>query len=755
MDSRVTDADPAVAGDLVDEPDTYQHDPDLLEAEAVGDDPLLACLEYIAREAGKPVSRRAVLSGLPLRNGRLTVDLVPRAAARLGLKVQLVERSIARVPSLVVPFIVLFNNGDACVVVRKQSRARRARVVYPLLSDKAKPVWMARLEREASGYLFYVTVEEAAEGSATEQQPTGRQRGHWLWSAVFKFWPSWLQIVLAALVVNLLGLAFPLFVMNVYDRVIPNLAIPTLVALAAGVVLAVFFDFLLKQMRTVVLDQTGRRVDMRVAADLFQHALGIAMSQQTASSGAVANQIRDFETVRDFFTSSSIIAVTDLLFIGVFIAVLWLIAGPIALVPLLAVPLVLLVSLFIQLPLARSVKRTQAQAARRHSILVESLIGLESIKAVSGESVMQSRWEEAVAATARANSSTKFWSTFAANFTGTVQQAVGIIIIFWGVFLVAGGELTVGGLIAANILSGRVLVPLGNIAQTFARAQQSFAAMRSLTTFMNLDEERHDAIVSGQMVERGEIEFRDVTFAYPGASAETLKDISLSIKPGERVGIIGRVGSGKTTIGRMLAGLFAADKGVILVDGVDIRHYEPAELRAGVGFVSQDPELFLGTLRENIILGKPNASESEIAEAVNISGVQGFSAVHPLGLNMPIGERGRGLSGGQRQAVALARMLLRRPKVLFLDEPSSAMDTNTELALINHLRESLGDDDTLIVSTHRNSFLELVDRLIVIEGGGLVADGPKDVVLDALKNRKFRAPSADGESADGDEGVES
>lgn len=755
MDSRVTDANPATAGNILDEPDTYQHDPDLLEAEAVGDDPLLACLEYIAREAGKPVSRRAVLNGLPLRNGRLTVDLVPRAAARLGLKVQLVERSIARVPSLVVPFIVLFNNGDACVVVRKQSRARRARVVYPLLSDKAKPVWMARLEREASGYLFYVTVEEATDGQATEQQPTGRRRGHWLWSAVFKFWPSWLQIVLAALVVNLLGLAFPLFVMNVYDRVIPNLAIPTLVALAAGVALAVFFDFLLKQMRTVVLDQTGRRVDMRVAADLFQHALGIAMSQQTASSGAVANQIRDFETVRDFFTSSSIIAATDLLFIGVFIAVLWLIAGPIALVPLLAVPLVLLVSLFIQLPLARSVKRTQAQAARRHSILVESLIGLESIKAVSGEGVMQSRWEEAVAATARANSSTKFWSTFAANFTGTVQQAVGIIIIFWGVFLVAGGELTVGGLIAANILSGRVLVPLGNIAQTFARAQQSFAAMRSLTAFMDLDEERHEAIVSGQTVERGEIEFRDVSFAYPGASAETLKEISLSIKPGERVGVIGRVGSGKTTIGRMLAGLFPADKGVILVDGVDIRHYEPAELRAGVGFVSQDPELFLGTLRENIILGKPNANEHEIAEAVRISGVQGFSAVHPLGLNMPIGERGRGLSGGQRQAVALARMLLRRPKVLFLDEPSSAMDTNTEITLINHLRESLGEEDTLIVSTHRNSFLELVDRLIVIEGGGLVADGPKDVVLDALKNRKFRAEAPEDDSSADSDGADS
>ncbi len=727
-------------------------DPALLETESTNDDPLLACLEYIAREAGKPVSRRATLSGLPLKDDRLTVDLVPRAAERLGLKVQLVERSIADVPSLVVPFIVLFDNGDACVVVRKQGRARRAKVVFPLLSDKPKPIRMTQLKKDASGYLYYVTVDDNAVENDQTRPNVSKRRGHWLWSSVLRFWPSWLQIVVAALVINMLGLAFPLFVMNVYDRVIPNLAIPTLVALAAGVALAVFFDLVLKQLRAVVLDRTGRRVDMRVAADLFQHALGISMSAQTGSAGAVANQIREFETVRDFFTSSSIIAVTDLLFIGVFISILWLIAGPIALVPLLAVPLVLLVTLFIQIPLARSVQATQAQATRRHSILVESLIGVEAIKSVAGEGVMQRRWEDAVASTARANSSTKFWSSFAANFTATVQQTVGIVIIFWGVFLVSAGELTVGGLIAANILAGRVLAPLGSIAQTFARAQQSFVALRGLTAFMNLGEERQGAIVSGQQVERGEVEFRDVTFTYPGGNGETLKDVSLKITPGEKVGIIGRVGSGKTTIGKLMAGFYPADKGTILVDAIDIRHYEQAELRAAIGFVSQDPELFIGTLRENIILGRPNATDAEVARAVEVSGVSAFSATHPLGLNMPIGERGRGLSGGQRQAVSLARMLLRRPKFLFLDEPSSSMDTNTELALIEHLRGQLGEGDTLVACSHRNSFLELVDRLVVIEGGKIVADGPKDLVLDALRNQRFKAdpvavennPASDG-----------
>jgi ATP-binding cassette, subfamily C, bacterial LapB len=748
MDARVKTPGDGVSQQPESRRGFFQDGEDTTGPATDGDDPLLACLEFIARQYGKPVSRAAAVAGLPLRRGRLTVDLAPRAASRLGLNVRLVERDVAQVPGLVIPFIVLFRNGDACVVVGKQRR--RVRVVFPQVSDKARHVALSQIEKDASGHLFYVTgAADEDGGRGAKSARTGlADRGHWLWSAVWRFWPSWVQIVVAALVINLLGLAFPLFIMNVYDRVIPNLAIPTLVALAAGVGIAVLFDFVLKQLRAVVLDQTGRRVDMKVASRLFEHALGISMAEKPGSSGAIANQIREFELVRDFFTSSSIIAITDLLFIGVFIGVLWLIAGPIALVPLLAVPIVLAVTLFVQIPLARSVALTQQQGARRHGILVESLVGIETIKAVAGEGVMQRKWEEAVAATARANSSTRFWSSFANYFTLTVQQAVGIVVIFWGVFLVADGTITVGALIAANILGGRVLAPLGSIAQTFARAQQAFAAMRGLNAFMNLKEERPGAIGSGQRVEHGAIAFRDVHFAYPGAGVDTLRGVTFSIAPGERVGIIGRVGSGKTTLGRLMAGFYETDKGSVLVDGVDIRHFEPAELRNGVGFVSQDSELFTGTLRDNIVLGNPLAGEDEIARAVRASGVESFSATHQLGLAMPIGERGRGLSGGQRQAVALARMLLRRPKVLFLDEPSSAMDTNTESVLIEQLRTTLGADETLIVCTHRGSFLDIVDRLLVVEGGRIVADGPKQAVLDALRGQALRRDGSAGSEGD-------
>jgi len=707
------------------------------------DDPLLACLEFVARELGRPFSQAAVLGGLPLKGDHLNVDLFPRAAERVGLRAKLVERAASRVPGIVVPYIVLFENGDAGVIVRKQADKNQASIVFPAVSNDARNVSLRELDTEASGYVIYITCDDNATGAryAGRGPDSDAQASHWLWSRVRQFWPSWAQIVCAALVINILGLALPLFVMNVYDRVIPNLAIPTLWALAAGVILALFFDFSLKQLRAIVLDRTGRRVDMSVTASLFEHALGVSMAERTEASGAIANQIREFELVRDFFTSSSIIAVTDLLFIGVFIAVLWTIVGPIAWVPLIAVPLVICATLVIQLPLSRAVWATQAEASRRHSILVESLIGAETIKAIGGEGVMQRRWEDAVAATARTNSATKFWSSLAMYFTALVQQGVSVLIIVWGVFLVAAGEISIGGLIAANILAGRVLAPLGNIAMTLARAQQAFAALAGITAFMSLGRDQAGEISEGRAVQGGDVEFKKVGFSYPGAHAEALSKVSFTIREGERVGIVGRIGSGKTTVGKLLVGLYLAEKGSVNVDGVNVRRYEPADLRAGVTYLAQDPELFAGTLRDNIILGKPNADEQEIAVATRISGVDAFTADHPLGLTMQIGERGRGLSGGQQQAITIARTLLRKPRVLFLDEPASAMDTGTEAELIRALRDGLDPEQTLIMCTHRISVLDLVDRLIVLDNGKVMADGPKAEVIKALQGTPGKSAS--------------
>ncbi|MEM7425830.1 MAG: type I secretion system permease/ATPase [Pseudomonadota bacterium] len=706
------------------------------------DDPLLSSLEYLCGHYGKPFSRAAAVSGLPLTDGRLSAGLFGRAADRLGLKTRLLKRKISRVPALVAPFIVLLDDGVAAVVVRKFARGKKLSVVFPTVSRNAKTLKTAELEKDATGYVFYIAPADEAQRDEFQMAERKRARGHWFWASARQFWPSWIQIVIAAFAINILGLALPLFVMNVYDRVIPNLAIPTLWALATGVVIALFVDFLLKQLRSLVLDQTGRRVDMKVASTLFEHALDLKMGARRGPAGYVANQIREFETVRDFFTSSSFVALTDLLFIGLFIFVLWVIVGPIAFVPLAAVPLVIIATLFIQIPLGRTVKDSQAELARRHSILIEGLVGIEAIKAVGGEGVMQRRWESAVAASARASSWTRVWSSIAIYFTATVQQAVSVVMIVWGVYLVATGDITVGGLIAANILGGRVLAPLGNIAQTLVRAQQAMGAMTGLNAFMKLPGERHNALQGGEQVRDGEIEFRNVNFTYEGASAPALDDVSFRVLPGERVGIIGKVGSGKTTIGKMMAGFYEPDDGALLVDGVEIRRFHPADLRSGVGFLSQDPELFAGSIRDNIVLGNPGAGEQEVASAARLAGVDTFTAASPEGLAREVGERGRALSGGQRQAVALARMLIRQPRVLFLDEPSNAMDTSTEGVLIERLGSLRGGTQTLIVCTHRHSMLRLVDRLIVIDEGRIVADGPADEVLSRLQANSGRTGSS-------------
>lgn len=708
-----------------------------LHAAAISD-PLLDCLDFLAREHGRPFSRAGILSGLPVTADRLTVDLFDRAARRVGLSSKLLERSVTRVPGIVAPFVVLLQSGDACIVARKDSDTNQVLVVFPSVSDDRIAMDIGALEQEASGYVIYVTAESRDPVTARRDADSSK-KAHWLWPAVLRFWPAWIQVLCAALIINVLALASPLFIMNVYDRVIPTLAIPTLWALAAGVVIAIVFDFILKQVRSHVLDRTSRRVDMKVSSTIFEHALAIPMAKRPVTVGGFANQIREFESVREFFTSASVVAATDFLFIGVFILVLWLIVGPLAFVALGAVPVVIVITLLAQIPLVKSVRKTQMKAARRHSILVESLAGAETIKTVGGEGVMQRRFEDAIASAARTDSTTKFWSTFTVNMTGMIQQAVSIITVVWGVFLISSGEISIGALIAANILSSRVLAPLGNIAQTMMRAQQAFEAVRGLTQLMDIESERTSEIASGLTIERGDIVFENVDFSYPEATLPALRNLSFSIKSGEAVGFAGRIGSGKTTIGKILAGLHTADDGKILIDGIDIQQYDPAELRRAIGFLSQEPELFAGSLRENILLGKPTASEEEIAEALHLSGVDTFANTHPLGLNLPVGERGRGLSGGQRQAVSLARLMLRKPKILFLDEPSSAMDGGFENALVAKLREYIAGGRTLIVCAHRGAMTELIDRLVILEKGSVVGDGPKSTVVRALREQQVKA----------------
>ncbi len=695
-------------------------------------DPLLGCLAILANHFSLPFSAGTALAGLPMETARLTPDLAVRAAAALGLDAAVRNHPPSKTPAVVAPFIAMLGE-DAVVVEHIDHKAGLASVAAPAPGGALRQrLRLDDLDNRSSGAVIYATRTDRRQLYDQTVREDAGFGGSVFWRVVLGYWPSWVMVVIAALMINLLGLASPLFIMNVYDRVIPNLAIPTLWALVVGVVIALAFDAILKQLRAGLLDQTGRRVDMRVGASLFQHVIAVKMEKLPAGSGGLANTIREFETVRDFFTSASIIALTDFLFIGVFVMVLFLIVGPLAWVPLIAVPAVLILTLLIRVPMRAAIADTMKQVSNRQSLLVESLTGLEAIRAVAGEGKRQRDWESAVAASAKSASRSKFWSALASNATYLVTQSVSIITITWGVFLVIEGQITIGALIAANILGGRVLAPLGNIAQTLARSSQAFQSMRNISALMALPTEDTVADAGDAEVRAGGIEFQSATFSYPNAAMPALRDFNLAIRPGDRVGIVGSIGAGKSTIGRLLAGLYEPTEGKLLIDGIDIHQYNRRTLRSAIAYCSQEPVLFAGSIRDNIAMGHTLPSDDDIAFAARVAGVELFANQLPDGLMTQVSERGGNLSGGQRQAIAIARNLVRRPKVLFLDEPTSAMDARTEAQFLQGLLEFSGPDRTLIIATHKASVLQIVNRMVVIDAGRVALAGPTDKVLEKL-----------------------
>lgn len=704
-------------------------------------DPLTDALLYLAAHHGRALSRTALLTGLPITDARLSVQLFERAALRAGLEVEAVKRSISEIPALVLPAVLVLRDGTTRILLEHHEDARQAKVVDPSAKADALP---KPLGADAAKYLGYAFLARPASAADARTVAAGDlPKSHWFWSVVKRFWPNYAHVAIAAFLVNVLALATPLYIMNVYDRVIPNGAIASLTALSIGLLIAIIFDFVLRTVRSRIIDMTGKKLDVVLSAQIFEHVLSVKMAQRPTSVGILANQLRDFDSVREFFTSGSVVSAVDLLFAVLFVAVLYLIAGPLAWIPLLMLPTMIILGLLLQRPLDRAMKKLQAESAARHGVLVESLSGIETVRATGAEARMQTAWERSVAATARSGEDVHFWASLALTSANTAQQMTTLLMIVVGVFLILDGKLSVGALVAATMLAGRVLAPIAGIAAVMTRATQTFASLKAIDRVMSLDRERplQRTYVTRRVAE-GRIAFENVSFRYPTASENALEKISFKIAPGERVGIIGRVGSGKTTIGRLLDGFYEPLEGSILIDGVDVRQYDPADLRTGIGFALQDTDLFFGKLRDNIALGKPAATDAEIVAAARLAGVEGFIAGHPLGYDMPIAEGGRSLSGGQKQAIGLARVLIRQPKVLFLDEPTAHFDVRSEADFIERLKALASRDMTIIVSTHRLSLLSLVDRLLLFDKGRLVADGPRDQVIAKLQGAaKSQPPS--------------
>jgi len=692
---------------------------------------LLWAIGIVAGLFGRPVSREAVLAGLPVTDGTITPSLFPRAAANAGLVTEPDKRSLASIPNLVLPAVLFLRDGTAVILQHQSAEIGRARVLEPEgeAAPRMRDLAIAALEAAYSGYCFLVKPAES--GPRREETPV--ERPHWFWSTLAQFASNYAHIALASLLINLLALAFPLFVMNVYDRVLPNGATASLAALSIGVFIALCFDFGLRAARSKMIDLTGKQVDMTLAARLFAHVIGMKMAFRPTSPGVTANQIREFESVREFFTSSTVISASDFLFAIVFIVVMFVIVGPLAWVPLLLVPVTIALGFGLQRPLDRAIATTQAESAARHGILVESLATMETIRALGAENRVQSWWERSVAATARASEAVHHWSSLTLNLTNFAQSLASLLIVVWGVMLVLDNRITTGALVAATMLSGRVFAPIANLAAVVMRGARTMHTLRAVDRLMALPVEREPGrSFVARKVSQGSVTFEQVSFRYPQGDVDALSQVSFTVVPGERIGIVGRIGSGKTTVGRLLAGFYEPSAGRVLVDGVDLRQYDPVDLRLGVGFGLQETLLFSGTLRDNIAFGRPGASDEEIIAASRLAGVEAFIGRAADGYDMRILEGGANLSGGQRQSVALARVLLRQPRILFLDEPTSALDLRSEAGFVERL-SGLPRDVTVILSTHRVSLLRMVDRLIVFDAGRVVADGPRAQVLAQLQ----------------------
>ena len=696
-------------------------------------DDVLDCLAHIAAVYDRPSSPTVIRAGLSLtEDGRLPFHQAEAALDQLGLGCEPVVRPLAKWRKKHLPALLKLANGRAVVLLDIEGDD-----VKLFIPGRAETLWTPRdaLQDVFVGDAIAVWPDHRKE-RATELSWDQQAKKHWFWQEVWRVRKSFGFVIAAATIINLLAFALPLFTMNVYDRIIPNKATSSLWVLALGVAMAFAMDFSLRIARARLIDETGRRLDARLSQKLFEKLLNIPLASRKGSTGAFVRRVSEFEQVRDFFASTTVVLVVDLAFLFLFLALITLIAGWLALVPLVAMAIMGTAGFALQKAMGKASLEAQADAGLQHTALVEAVGGLETLKACRAEGRMLGRWQRYSEMSAETQEKLRRLTTISVNLASLCQQTTSISLIIGGFYLFNAGIISMGAIIAVVMLAGRSLAPVGQFAFLFTRARQAFTTLEGLQGMMELDDERQGGARSIlPQIRNGDIALEHASFSYPESSLPALNDISLRIAHGERIGIIGRVASGKSTLGRLLCGLYQPTDGAIRIDGLDSRQYHAHEIRSAFRFVGQDAVLFSGSIRENLMLGAQEADERRLIDALAKSGAGHFFAGDAGGFDMQVGERGSRLSGGQRSFLVLARALVEPSRMLFLDEPTGAMDSGTETMFIEHLKKALMPKQTLVVSTHRNAMLSLVDRLIVIDGGRIVADGPKDKVLSSLAGK--------------------
>lgn len=698
------------------------------------DDPLTRCLVILTRYFHNPMSAQTLTAGLPLEDMRLTPELFLRAAARAGLSARVVKRPLEEISSMTLPAVLLLKDGKACVVAERDENLGWV-LIQPESNGGTMVLSTAELAEQYDGFTIFSRPSFKFDARSEDQTiPRGQ---HWFWSVFTRAWPLYAEVLIATFLTNIFALVTPLFVMNVYDRVVPNMAFETLWVLSIGALIVFLFDFVMRTLRGYFLDVAGKQIDVILSASIFEKVLGLKSAVRPRSVGSLACNLQEFEMFRDFITSATITAVIDLPFVLLFLGIIFWLGGPTVVVPILAMPIIVGIGMALQRPLQQIIQQTFRVSSQKQATLIETLTGMDTIKAVGAEGYEQRKWEKIIGEQNRLGLSSRILTGAIVNQSSFFQQLAYIAVVVVGVYLIADRSLTTGGLIACALLTNRVLAPLSQVASLITRYYQAKQALAGIDNIMNLPVERP---AGKSFVHRpgfrGDIEFRNVTFSYPEQEVAALTNVSFHIRAGERVGIIGRIGSGKTTIEKLLLGLYDPSQGSIWIDGIDLQQIDPADLRHNIGYVPQDVMLFYGTVRDNIVLGAPYVDDAAMLRAAEVAGVSEFVNRHPRGFEMMVGERGEGLSGGQRQSIANARALLLEPPVLVLDEPSNSLDNRSEENFKTKLTEQL-NGRTLILVTHRASLLTMVDRLIVMDGGRIIADGPKGQVMEALSGGKL------------------
>ncbi|WP_107698469.1 type I secretion system permease/ATPase [Campylobacter concisus] len=705
-------------------------------------DELLQCLVIFTKLHNNPYSADALTIGLPVKDGdeielfslKSSRSLFSRAASRAGFASTLVRKDLEQISPLVLPCILMLRGKKACILQSFSKDKKTANIITPELSTGTSTIEISKLKEEYLGYAYYLKREFVPEDtSSTKLIDAGND--HWFWGTLKRSKKIYFDVVLASFIINLFVLASPLFTMNVYDRVVPNNAVETLWVLALGVSVVYGIDLFLKFVRSYFLEIAGKKSDIIMSSILFERVMDMKFSNKPKSVGSFASNLKEFDTVRNFFSSASLAAIVDLPFAIIFLVVTYFIGSYIVLVPIVIMMAILCYTFFIKDPLQNAIKSTFEASAVKNGILIESLSSLETIKTLGASGHVQWNWEEATGEIANRSIKSKIITTSITTVTSFLVQLNTIAIIVLGVYMIQDTHLTMGGLIAAVMLSSRAIAPMGQVASLAANFEQTKTAYQSLSKIMQMPVERPEG---KKFVRRnsfdGKIEFKNVSFTYPDTTKGSLDRINFVIQPGEKVGIIGKNGSGKTTLQKLILGLYSPTEGSVLIDGIDINQIDPADLRRNIGYVPQDVVLFKGTVRENIVQKAPYVDDIQIIKAAKVSGVDEYVNAHPLGFDMPVFERGDGISGGQRQSIAVARAFLLDSPIILLDEPTNSLDNTVENKLKINLKTNTANKTMLLV-THRTSMLDLVDRLIVMDNGKILLDGSRDEVLARLSGK--------------------